>query len=123
MPLLAPPAELTLADLEDLAGLDPGPEYVLAFTPPRFYPNVRDRLTQPGFWELLTVSDYESGNPASEDRVWEAPRNTPEADLTAWVGLLLGYPVALKRDKVELPGDGALAPSHPEPLYWVLRDS
>jgi hypothetical protein len=119
--LQAPP--VPLAGFEGLAGPGQRPEYVLPFTPPRQYERVRDRLTKPGFWELLTLDEYEAGDRAPEEWTLDAPRTIPEADLIAWVSELLGYLVALKRDDVEMRADGLLARYHREPWYWVLRNS
>jgi hypothetical protein len=123
MTIVTAPDLLTLADLEALAGLDLGPEYVLPFTPPRMYQQVRDRLTRPGYWELLTVADYEAGSRAPEERILDAPRDIPVGQLAAWAAGLLGHPVALEADAVELKADGFLGRWHPEPLYWVRRDT
>jgi hypothetical protein len=96
---------------------------VLVFIPPRLCERIRDRLTRPGWWELLTVGDYEAGDHASDDWALEAPRHATAGRLAAWVARLLGYPVALEADTAEMKVPGRLTRWHSEPLYWVRRDT
>ena len=117
------PARDIMADLEDLAALELGPEYVLAFVPPDVYGRLRDRLTQLGWWELLTVADFETGNHAPDDWTLDAPRDTPAASLAAWVREILGHPVELEAGTWELRPGGTFARWHTEPLFWVRRDT
>jgi hypothetical protein len=117
------PLEAPALDLEALAGLDLDPEYVLAFVPPCVYAQIQDRLTRPGWWELLAIADYEAGNPARDDWTLDAPRDTPVGGLAAWVRGVLGHPVALESDTWELKPGRRLARWHAEPLFWVRRDT
>lgn len=126
---LAAPRQLpgvpVMPDLEALAGpgFDLAPEYVLAFTPPRLCYRIRDRLTLPGWWELLTIADYEAGNQARDDWTLDAPRDTPAAALAAWAREVLGWPVALEPGTTYLKADAWFARWHAEPLFWVRRDT
>jgi hypothetical protein len=108
--------------LPDL-GLEEEPEYVLLFTPPVLYERLRDRLRRPGFWELLTVAEYEAGTPARDG--WSHhgyPDNYPVM-LAAWVKALLGFPVALERDEAEVMVPGRFSRWRTVPLYWVRRST
>lgn len=116
------PGRSVQTDLETLAALDLEPDYVLAFTPPRVCERIRDRLTLPGWWELLAITDYNAGDCASDDWTWQAPRETAVDDLAAWASSLLGCPVALEADTTEIKTSGRFARWHEEPLYWVRRD-
>jgi hypothetical protein len=107
------PGPATIADLEALAGLSIGPEYVLRFAPPQA--PARGRRTCPGQWHLLTIDDYNAGNPPRDDWTMEGPRDTPEPDLAAWAGELLGYPVALEAAPARMKAG--------KPLYWVRRNT
>lgn len=117
------PARGVMPDLEDLAALELGPEYVLIYVPPDVYGRVRDRLTKPGWWELLTVAGFETGNHAPDDWTVDVPRDTPAASLAAWVRGILGHPVDLEAGTWELRPGGRLARWHTEPLFWVRRDT
>lgn len=123
MPVTQDPGPVTIAGLEALASLNPDPDYVVAYTPPRAYKKIRDRLTKTGLWELLPVDVYYANDHAIEEWTWDAPRDTPVADLTAWVTRLLGLRVALQPDPAPISIDRPFALRHTEPRYWVLPNS
>lgn len=99
------------------SGLDP--DYALAFIPPRACARAWARLTLPGWWELLTIADYDAGGCASDDWTLPAPRRTPAADLAAWAASLLGCPVTLEADTTRVKVGGRFTRWHEEPVYWV----
>jgi hypothetical protein len=111
------------ADLELIAGLEAGPEYVLIWTPPWLYGRPRDRLLRTGFWELLTVAEFEAGVPARDDWSLDGPPDPYLPLLAAWVKHLLGFPVALEPDETEIRTGRPLSRWHRVPLYWVRRNT
>ena len=99
----------------------PGPEYVVAYTPPYLYKRLIDRHTLPGYWELLTMTAYHAGDPAPDERTLAGPGETPAPALVAWVAGLLGYPVTLERDTTQISRNGTRWRT--VPLYWVERNT
>jgi len=110
-------------DLEELAGMDPGPEYVRVYIPPRAWPNLVHRLFILGLWALLTTGEWEAERSPPEDRVMVGLRDAPEPFLAMWKQQKLGYPVTLERDHVALRATRRFARWHEEPIYWVRRDT
>lgn len=89
--------------------------HVLVFTPPRMYEKIRDRVTKPGSWELVTMADFNDGTSAPDAWAMETGRDTPVAALKAWAGALLRYPVTLTKGSAQVG-------RRSEPLYWVQRE-
>lgn len=110
-------------DLQQLLALEPDAEYVVVHLPNWLCERIRDRLTRPGWWELLTVAGYEAGDHASDDWTREGRRDIPVAELAAWAGDLLRYPVTLEADTFELQTEHRFSRPHTEPIYWVIRNS
>jgi hypothetical protein len=109
-------------DLENLALGEQEPEYVLAFWPPSLYGRLRDRLSRTGWWELLTVAEYEHGSPARDEWSIDGHPDSHPLLLAAWAKTLLGFPVTLEpgEHSVRTPG---IARWHRVPLYLARRNT
>lgn len=116
-------AVLEALDLE-LPGLEEQePEYVLAFWPAALYGRVRDRVRYPGWWELLTAAEYQSGTPARDGwSIGGYPDSYPLL-LAAWAKKLLGFPVALEPGEHSVKPGGLLSRWRTVPLYYVRRNT
>jgi hypothetical protein len=119
--LLTPPRPGT--DLEQLLALEPDAEHVVVYQPNWLCARLRDRLSRTGEWELLTVAAFFAGDHAGRDWTREGRRDIPAAELAAWAGGLLRYPVTLEADAVELQIEQRFSRPHTEPIYWVIRNS
>lgn len=113
----------TVPDLVLLSDLEMDPEYVLAFTPPFLYGKVRDRITKPGIWDLLTVAECEAAIPAREGWSHDGYADTFPLLLGAWVKTLLGFPVVLEADETAIRLPGVFSRWHRVPFYWVRRNT
>lgn len=102
---------------------DGEPEYVLLFVPATAYKRCWDRLGKQGWWELLSVAEYEAGDSAPEERAHEGyPDNYP-LFLAAWAKTILGFPVTLEADQAQMQVQGWMPRWRTVPLYWVRRNT
>jgi hypothetical protein len=113
----------TGADLDMMFSHEISPEYVLLYLPPFLYERIRDRIIKTGCWELLTVTDYDAGNPPPEDWTIIGPENTPVAQLAGWVAERVGHFVSLAKDTTRIKTARPFAREHTVTLYWVRRDT
>lgn len=98
------------------------PEYVLVYNPPYVHGRIWDRLTKPGFWELLTVTDYDAGIYAGCDLfTCDGSRRVPADRIAGWAAWLLGYPVTIDPDATLMKVIGRFTRWHAQPFYWVRR--
>jgi hypothetical protein len=110
--------------LEELALAEQEPEWVLVFWPALLYGRLRDRVRRDGWWELLTVAEYESGATAREGWSTDGSPGDSETLLTYWAAGWLGFPVSLEPGEHTLRACGGLwARWHSAPLYWVRRNT
>jgi hypothetical protein len=113
----------TAADLAALFGEDIDPEWVLSFMAPELSARVWDRF-RPGWWELVTIEDYEAGHPPpSENWILDAPLDIPADPLAGWTAERVGHPVALEKATGKVRTHPPFAHWHTITLYWVRRDT
>ena len=96
MTLREDPGQSAVPDLEDMLGMDLGPEYVLVHIPPDVWHAWSSRQHQrplQGLWGLFPAGEWKENRlrPPPEDRVLLAPRSAPEPLLAEWVHQKLGY--------------------------------
>jgi len=105
--------------LLDAKKIPAGTTHVLVFLPPSLYGNVKDRLTRPGWWELLTVDMFRAGGSPQDGWDWDGSRHTAVKVLAERAASVLGRPVRLSRGRWSVSRGGLLSMSHSEPLFWV----
>jgi hypothetical protein len=69
---------------------DAGPTHILHWVPGYV------TSTGCGSWDLQDAAAYEAREPGGRDPEYDAPRDTPAAELALWAAGQLGYPVELE---------------------------
>jgi hypothetical protein len=75
-----------------------------------------------GWWELQSVTDYESGEPQLDPEwvIEGEDRDIDAAEFTGWMSGLIGWPVTVEKSSTRITCLRALKWNREEPVWLVL---